>query len=85
MIIFSGQWVEDFEPELTDPKSFKISPNSEKTVPMMFLQTSEFGPSKLKYVADPDLACSAIDMPYVGERLSMVVILPNETFGLQVS
>ena len=39
---------------------------------------------KFAYIQDSDLACSAIEIPYKGKDLSMVIILPDADFGLQV-
>ena len=46
---------------------------------MMYLK------SKFSFVEDDTLACTAIEIPYKGKDLSMVVILPDEDFGLEVS
>lgn len=69
-IYFLGDWANEFDPENTRDRDFRVGPGTSVTVPMMHQQAS-FG--YLKY----DDA-TALVMPYGGERVSMVVLLPDE-------
>ncbi|XP_005092477.1 leukocyte elastase inhibitor isoform X3 [Aplysia californica] len=76
-IYFKGKWDEEFNPNLTRPLPFKVSPSNTKDVPMMFAKR------KFAFFQDESLACTAIEIPYKGKDLGMVVILPNDDFGLE--
>ncbi|XP_035824103.1 leukocyte elastase inhibitor B isoform X5 [Aplysia californica] len=78
-IYFKGKWDEEFNPNLTRPLPFKVSPSNTKDVPMMFAKR------KFAFFQDESLACTAIEIPYKGKDLGMVVILPNDDFGLEVT
>ena len=77
-IYFKGKWENEFDPDATRPLPFKVSPGNTKEVQMMYAKR------KFAYIQDSDLACSAIEIPYKGKDLSMVIILPDADFGLQV-
>ena len=76
-IYFKGKWENEFDPDATRPLPFKVSPGNTKEVQMMYAKR------KFAYIQDSDLACSAIEIPYKGKDLSMVIILPDADFGLQ--
>jgi len=77
-IYFKGKWHEEFKPQHTQQLPFKISASlGSKDVPMMFAKR------KFHYIEDELLACKALEIPYKGKELSMVVILPNADFGLE--
>jgi len=77
-IYFKGKWDKEFDPRSTQQLPFKISASlGAKDVPMMYLK------SKFSFVEDEQLSCKAIEIPYKGKDLSMVVILPDEDFGLE--
>ena len=78
-LIFIGDWDEQFEAHNTRSHPFKVSPEETKSVPMMCAKR------KYAYIERQDLKCKAIEIPYKGRELSMVVILPTEDFGLQVA
>jgi serpin B len=73
-IYFKGDWEHQFDEDLTEPSPFMVTPDEELSVPMMH-QTNRFG-----YAALPE--CQILEMPYAGEDLSMVAVLPNEMDGL---
>ena len=79
-IYFKGKWDNEFDPDRTEPQPFRLSPAVKKTVPMMFVKDRL---ATFPYIKDEDLACSAIDIPYKGKDLGMVIILPDEDFGLK--
>jgi len=74
-IYFKGTWKLQFDPELTRDLPFHVSRDLEVTAPMMSMRSPE-----LPYFEGDGL--QALELPYVGERTSMVLLLPDETTGL---
>ncbi len=68
-IYFNAAWAYPFEEEMTDEGTFNLLDGGDVTVPMMN-QTESFG-----YV-DGD-GYQAVEMPYDGMELSMVILLPD--------
>ena len=75
-IYFKGLWLEQFDKEETVLSSFFVSANDKMQVPMMFREAD------FKYVESQELACQILEMPYIGLKISMVVLLPKENYGL---
>jgi serpin B len=73
-IYFKGNWALQFEKELTQDESFWITPDKEIVTPMMHQEAS------FKYGEADSL--QVLEMPYAGEDLSMIVLLPGEKDGL---
>jgi len=73
-IYFKGDWASTFEKTGTRDMHFRVAPGRTVEVPMMY-QKGAFG-----YVATSDIR--AIKMPYKGDDLSMVVLLPARPGGL---
>jgi serpin B len=73
-IYFKGNWEGQFDEEDTQDDSFKTSRKKTVTIPMMH-QEGDFG-----YWADENL--QILEMPYAGEDLSMLVLLPKDGDGL---
>ncbi|MCD4745953.1 MAG: serpin family protein [Bacteroidales bacterium] len=74
-IYFYGNWANQFHKELTKNDKFYI--NTEKTVNSLFMnQQSEF-----KYFETELL--KGIELPYAGNEISMLVLLPKAKDGLQ--
>ncbi len=73
-IYFKGKWEKQFNEKLTRPENFFVQTDRVARVPMMYQQSSfrmvEFTTFK------------AIELPYVGEELSMLIFLPNSKNGL---
>ncbi len=69
-IYFKGEWLTQFEKRDTQDAPFFVEPEKKVTVPMMYVK-KEFGYGEM------DLG-QVLEMPYKGEALSMVVILPGE-------
>ena len=76
-IYFKGKWDAQFEKQATKNLPFHISADTKIDVPMMH-QTHEF-----KYGEVDNL--QIIELPYVGNRLSMLVLLPKEVDGFNRS
>src|SRR5262249_41941742 len=73
-IYFLGDWLSPFEKDSTSPEPFYVSPAVHKDVPTMH---------ELGYlpVAQRD-AMKALELPYKGEQLSMLFLLPDRPDGL---
>jgi serpin B len=70
-VYFRGTWTTQFDPKLTQPAPFHINAATTKDVPMM-RQTSGFR----HLAAGP---YDMIELPYVGNQVSMIILLPRET------
>ena len=73
-IYFKGDWKYQFEPELTQEAPFQVAPGEQLSVQMMYQK------NRFKYAALPNF--QMLEMPYTGEDLSMLALLPNEPDGL---
>jgi serpin B len=69
-VYFKGMWLTKFNESETKEANFSVSENNTVKVPMMHVQTG------FKYLEDGDL--KILEMPYSGENLSMMVILPKD-------
>ena len=74
-IYFKGDWLKQFDEKKTIEASFRVSPEENIKVPMMNLK-SEFKLAKSDGV-------SALELPYSGDELSMIVFLPNDVGGMK--
>ncbi|MCK5676009.1 MAG: outer membrane lipoprotein-sorting protein, partial [Verrucomicrobia bacterium] len=70
-IYFKGNWASQFKPERTRPAPFKLADGTMVEVPMMSL-TEDFR------LAHTD-AFQALELPYEGDDLSMLILLPSES------
>jgi len=73
-IYFKGDWNKKFDAKHTEEDDFHISSSEAVRVPMMFMSKAKFA-----YGVDQQLNCQALELPYVGQRLSMFVLLPDHT------
>ena len=73
-IYFLGDWKTPFPAESTHPQDFHLTDTTTASVPMMN-ETASFG-----YAAADDV--QILTMPYEGDELEMVVVLPAEDLGL---
>ncbi|XP_028290126.1 leukocyte elastase inhibitor-like [Gouania willdenowi] len=71
-IYFNGKWRKQFETTDTVDAEFRLNKTDKKSVKMMCL-TSEFNTRSV-----PALNCEVLEIPYEGEDLSMIIILPND-------
>jgi serpin B len=73
-IYFLGDWLEPFEKESTLPKPFFVASRQSKDVPTMHrLDSLRFAQSD---------GVSALELPYKGSTLSMLVLLPDAVDGI---
>lgn len=70
-IYFKGDWAKQFDPQATAERLFTLTSGHEIPVPMMS-KTSRFGYAEANEF-------KALELPYKGDDLSMLVLLPNQT------
>ena len=70
-IYFKGTWLKQFEKSDTFDADFRINPEKTIQVPMMSMHEEEFN-----YFEDGKI--QILEMPYDGEELSMLVLLPKD-------
>jgi serpin B len=68
-IYFKGDWATQFKQETTHPAPFTLMDGTQAEVPMM-AQTADFKLARTETV-------QALELPYEGDDLSMVILLPN--------
>ncbi|XP_063154876.1 serpin B6-like [Candoia aspera] len=70
-IYFKGNWANKFNKDRTQERPFMINKNESKTVQMMF--------KKAKYNTGyiSDYSTAILEMPYVDNELSMIILLPD--------
>jgi len=73
-IYFKGNWVSQFETNLTVNQPFRVSSDKTLDAPLM-RQIHDF-----PYAEFPDL--QVLELPYAGDDLSMLVLLPRKVDGL---
>ncbi|XTP35525.1 serpin family protein [Mycobacterium sp. TJFP1] len=65
-----ASWDQPFDPARTAEGIFRVTPDSQASVPMMHVTRA------MGYVAGPDF--QAVALPYVGGELQMLVVVPAE-------
>ncbi|XP_068137058.1 serpin I2 isoform X2 [Hyperolius riggenbachi] len=78
-VYFKGEWKHKFRPESTHPQNFTVKRGITTNVPMMHLQTA----TKIGYFADNNLKYKVLELPYKGDRISLVLALPDENVQIQ--
>jgi serine protease inhibitor len=72
-IYFKGDWTEQFDPALTQPRPFYLADGSTVTVPTMtHAQAPHIRVTWRPYA-------TIIDLPYGGQAFSMTIVLPRDT------
>ncbi|MHC4445338.1 MAG: serpin family protein [Planctomycetota bacterium] len=74
-IYFKGSWALQFKKQQTRDEDFTLADGKKAKVPMMHQQ------ARFKYMAGDDF--QVLELPYVGDDLSMVVFLPEKADGLR--
>ncbi|XP_019205986.1 leukocyte elastase inhibitor-like [Oreochromis niloticus] len=72
-IYFKGNWRNRFDEANTEEMPFKVKQNETVPVQMMYQR------NKLPYNYIPDHDLQILELPYVGEELSMFILLPKES------
>jgi serine protease inhibitor len=73
-IYFKGKWASQFETNRTENQPFHMSSDKTIDAPLM-RQTHDFGYAEFS-------GLQVLELPYVGDDLSMIVLLPREVDGL---
>jgi len=73
-IWFEGRWADEFDPKATREEPFHVSPRQTSKVPIMH-RLGTFG-----FFENDEV--SLVELPYQGNELAMVVVLPRDRFGL---
>jgi len=73
-IYFKGNWAHQFDPKRTATADFRLLSGAKTQVSMM-RRSGRFGYHEIKNA-------KLLELPYVGEQLSMIFILPNEASQL---
>ncbi len=76
-IYFKGLWRIPFDPDDTAPEPFYVTPVSPVQMDMMSLFHI-----RLDYLEYRDWDCKILELPYEGDKASMIILLPNEKDGL---
>ena len=69
-VYFKGTWQTQFEPDQTSESEFRVNEDKSVSTPLMYMQ------SKFPYAETSDL--QIISIPYNGDKLSMLVLLPKD-------
>ncbi|CAK7317255.1 Serpin B9 [Vulpes lagopus] len=75
-IYFKGRWNEQFDKRYTREMPFKINQKEQRPVQMMY-QEATF---KLAYIEE--LQTQVLELPYVGDELSLLILLPDDHVDL---
>ncbi|MEC4892661.1 MAG: serpin family protein [Oscillatoria sp. PMC 1051.18] len=75
-VSFQGSWEFPFDESLTKEEPFTIASGEQVSVPMMHHPELSF----VSYADLPEL--KILELPYVGSRLSAIVLLPKQANGL---
>ncbi|XP_071450282.1 leukocyte elastase inhibitor-like isoform X3 [Hetaerina americana] len=70
-VYFKGKWAQPFDKANTRKDKFNIAGGQQVDVDMMFVE------KKFRYGYSRDLKAQVLELPYEGNRLSMVVLLPS--------
>jgi serine protease inhibitor len=72
-VYFKGDWAKKFKVESTKKGEFHLANGSSVETDMMSMK------SQFRIAQVPEVDATALEIPYKGDRLSMIFILPNET------
>jgi len=72
-IYFKGTWTWEFGKSDTSEQDFKTTPTNVVKTPMMYMKNEK---AKLNYADVGDL--QILELPYKGEEISMLILLPTE-------
>ncbi len=73
-IYFKGNWTSPFKAEETQEQPFRLQSGQTVRAPLMFQQ------KHFNYAEDDEV--QALELPYAGDDLSMIVLLPRKEDGL---
>ena len=76
-IYFKGMWKIQFDVQNTVSRTFHLTTTKTMTTNMMNLSGKKFN-----HAAVSSLNCTIVELPYVGNEVSMYILLPNSINGL---
>ena len=76
-VYFKGDWATKFDSRGTHDSEFIVNAQNTVNVKMMFRH------DKYRLCVDSTLDCQILQLPYVSDRLAMVVLLPRQLDGLE--
>lgn len=74
-IYFKGDWATKFDAHNTRKGDFHLSDGSKVQTDLMYM-AAEFRSAEL-----PEIDATALELPYKGDRLAMILVLPNENLA----
>jgi serine protease inhibitor len=75
-IYFRGDWAKQFAKDATTDQPFHVAADRTVTVPLMFAKT------RVGFAAHADAGLKVAELPYKGDDVSMIVLLPDTVDGL---
>jgi serpin B len=75
-IYFKGKWTWEFDKSDTSEQDFKTTPTNTIKTPMMYMKNDK---AKFNYADVGDL--QILELPYKGEEISMLILLPTENLN----
>jgi serpin B len=75
-IYFRGDWAEQFDKRATEDQPFHVAGGRTVTAPLMFEKV------QAGFAARADAALKVLELPYKGDDVSMLVLLPDTPDGL---
>jgi serpin B len=75
-IYFRGDWAKQFAKESTSDQPFHVAPDRDVKVPLMF------GKTRVGFAAHAADGLKVAELPYKGDDVSMLVLLPDAVDGL---
>ncbi|NXP09363.1 PAI2 inhibitor, partial [Thinocorus orbignyianus] len=76
-LYFKGNWATQFKAEATRQRPFRVNAHTTKQVQMMYLS------DKFNWTYVESVQTDVLELPYVNNDLSMFILLPSDTIGLQ--
>ena len=77
-IYFKGEWARQFEASETKKREFRMTSSKSEMIDMMHMKDE-----KWLFGTSDKWDCKMLQLPYKGNRISMMVILPNKIEGLK--
>lgn len=75
-IYFKGDWTEQFDPQLTQPRPFRLPDGSSVNVPTM----THGQEADIRLSSRPN--ATVVDLPYGGQAFSMTIVVPGDTVSV---
>lgn len=81
-IYFKGEWREKFDPKETKPREFTLADGTKVEVPMMHREGGFKRHIEARTEGRFEVEFQVAELPYKGDEVSMVVLLPGKHDGL---